>query len=290
MTAYAAFDINFDTVAEARGFPAGFRDPAFFAASDRFLDLADRRGFRYTLFVVGRDLEHADHRAVVRSWAQSGHEVANHSWSHRVDLGALGRRAIREEVKRAHEAIAATIGVEPRGFTAPGWSTSRDLEEVLVDLGYAYDASRFPSWLLAPALAKMLANHRGHARFAQILRRRDYARALAGSRSVHRMGELRLLPLPANRFRVACWHTLAFVLGWRRFEGLLRSCLRDVDAFYYLMHPADLLAPEEMGGSRMERASAPLELKQRYVERAVDVVTGSGRTIVTMAELAETSH
>lgn len=286
----AAININFDSLAESYDYPENFDDPSFGTVADRFMEVADEMKFRYSIFVVGRDLESTRNRSAVARWHEAGHEIGNHSWSHRVDLGALPLEAQRNEVVRAHDEITGVTGKPPRGFIAPGWSSSGRLTNTLSELGYEYDTSPFPSWLMVPALAKLLLNNRGRGAARRILSRRDQRYWLTGNREPHRAsGGLRVLPLPANRWRIACWHTLAFVVGWRAYERLLRSTLRDTRAFYYLVHPVDLVGPDDLDASMRlfaERAEVPLERKQDYLRRALDVIGNSGRELVSMEELA----
>ena len=96
------------------------------------------------------------------------------------------------------------------------------------------------------------------------------------------------MPLPTNRYRMACWHTLAFEFGWNVYEKILRSCLKEVDAFYYLIHPADLMDTRDLksGMTHLERLKTPLETKRKYLERSIEIILESGRKIVTMEELA----
>ncbi len=302
MKKLAAINVNFDSLNEAYGFPAGYEDPSFFRIADRFLDAAARFKFKYSLYLIGRDLESARNRARVREWAGDGHEIGNHSWSHPLNLGSLPDAAIAKEVHAAHDLIAETAGTPPRGFIAPGWATSPALLRRLIDAGYGYDTSLAPSWLMAVAVAKNLYNHLGSDKFARIHRRKDLGAQLWGPRHPFVSdGGLRprasgaspgilVLPLPTNRYRVACWHTLSFVLGWPRFEKLLRSCLADCDAFYYLVHPLDLADAADLDPSRkihLERAGIPLAKKREHFERALEVIVSSGREIRTMGECAE---
>jgi Polysaccharide deacetylase len=297
---YAALNINFDSLGEAYGFPGNFRDPSFLSVSKRFLDIADKYGFKYSIYVIGKDLEKVENRVVVSEWAAAGHEIGNHSWSHPINLAAMNRQHIYEEVEKAHRAITDTIGIEPRGFIAPGWNGSRVLDEVLLELGYAYDTSMVPSWIMFPSIFKSLLNHIGDKRFFKILNRRDYLTFLFGKRKPHykdvtektkseSANNVLTLPLPTNRYGIACWHTLAFMFGWKLHQQLLVSCLRDVGAFYYLMHPADLVVQQDLDARRdihLERLDVPLEQKLSLLEQSIDVILESGRQIVTMRELA----
>jgi peptidoglycan/xylan/chitin deacetylase (PgdA/CDA1 family) len=88
-------------------------DPAWTPA---VLDLLRDAGVRASFFLVGRRAERAPD--VVRRMAAEGHEVGNHSWSHR-SLWLCGPRATAEEIGRAHETLAALAGTPPRHFRPP---------------------------------------------------------------------------------------------------------------------------------------------------------------------------
>ncbi len=290
---YAAININFDSLSEAYGFPRKYNDPSFTRIANRFLEIADKFGFNYSIYVIGKDLEKESNRAEVKRWFDAGHEIGNHSWSHPLNLGSLPRATILDEVRRSHVAIEETIGEPPRGFIAPGWSTSRALKDVLLALDYEYDTSDFPSFLMYPSLLKMAWNHLGDRRFFKIFKRRDYLVSLLGSRKPveHRgaEGSLMLMPLPTTKARIACWHTTAFVFGWRRHEQILFSCLRDLPYFYYLVHPADLVEANDLDPCRkchLERVGGSLDHKMELFERSLARIVESGRKLVTMRELA----
>jgi peptidoglycan/xylan/chitin deacetylase (PgdA/CDA1 family) len=298
-----AIDINFDSFNAALGFPPGFRDPSFFEVFGRFLRFSDRYGFKYSIYVVGRDLENPDNFARVREWAAMGHEIGNHSYSHPTNLGALPLDRLRAEVGRSHDLIAEATGQEPRGFIAPGWSASARLLSVLIDLGYLYDTSIFPSLLIYPSMLKVAANHlHDPAKLRQTVHRRDYLYPFYKplrpflsddryrARADRQEGRIVVLPLPAlARYRVALWHTLTFVFGVRYVKRQLALMLERLDYFYYLIHPADLseaadLPPAARHGN--ERMGVNLAEKMRVMDEMFEVLAASGRPIVTMEEIA----
>jgi peptidoglycan/xylan/chitin deacetylase (PgdA/CDA1 family) len=82
----------------------------------RVLDILGHAGVRATFFVIGARAVRAP--AVVKRIAAEGHEVANHSWSHR-NLWFCGPRATREQVRRGHDTIADLTGTAPRHFRPP---------------------------------------------------------------------------------------------------------------------------------------------------------------------------
>lgn len=112
----------------------------------RFLDLFARHAVQATFFVVGADL-HADPegRAILADLARSGHELANHTHTHPYHFTRLPRAEMAGEIDRAHAAIADVAGRAPTGFRAPGYAINRQAFELLLERGYAYDSSVFPS-------------------------------------------------------------------------------------------------------------------------------------------------
>ena len=237
-----AININFDSLNHAYGFPKGFRDPSFFEGMDRFLKIANRYQAPLSIFVIGRDLQNPEIYARVRDWSNAGHEIGNHSWSHPVNLGRLSPEKIHDEVFRTHELITNCIGKEPTGFIAPAWSTSKNLVNTLIDLGYLYDTSLFPSMILYPAII-MNALHflRQPAEVQNILSRADWLGPifrptrpfLAGREfqvleSEEKEKGILILPLPTiNRIMPCIWHSVGFLLGWKLIQKQLEKLKLD---------------------------------------------------------------
>jgi len=113
----------------------------------RILDVLERCGQRITFFIVGQDAAIESNRAVLKSIAAAGHEIANHSFMHEPWLHLYDRGRLNQEIGDAEKMITAVTGQTPRGFRGPGFSTSPLVREVLVERGYDYDASLFPSAL-----------------------------------------------------------------------------------------------------------------------------------------------
>lgn len=82
----------------------------------RLLDVLGAAGVRGTFFLVGERAARAP--ALVRRMAAEGHEVGNHSWSHR-SLWLCGPRATRREIRHAHDRLADLAGAPPRHFRPP---------------------------------------------------------------------------------------------------------------------------------------------------------------------------
>jgi polysaccharide deacetylase family protein (PEP-CTERM system associated) len=114
------------------------------ANTDRILGILDEAGVRATFFVLGWVAERFP--ALVQRIARGGHEIASHSYRHRL-VYELSPEQFREDLRRAKSAIEAAAQVPVFGYRAPSYSvTARSLWalDILAEEGYAYDASIFP--------------------------------------------------------------------------------------------------------------------------------------------------
>jgi peptidoglycan/xylan/chitin deacetylase (PgdA/CDA1 family) len=82
----------------------------------RVLDTLAAADVRATFFLVGERAARAP--ALVRALAEAGHEIGNHSWSHRSPWLA-GPRRTDAEIGRAHVLLADLSGRPPRHFRPP---------------------------------------------------------------------------------------------------------------------------------------------------------------------------
>lgn len=289
---YAAVSLNLDSMDHAFGYPAGYEDPTFGPVMDRFEEFADQFRFRYSVYVIGRDLEKQRHRAKVRGWAERGHEIGNHTWNHYTNLGALPKAELTEEIHRTHSALADATGQAPNGFIAPAWSYSDRMMDVLAEQGYAYDTSLFPSLLYYPFVFKNAWNHRTHGeKFWRVLDRRDWLAPLTGSREPYLDRGMVMLPVPSTPgpFGLTIWHTTGFLLGWEKHFAMLRAALAARKFFYYVVHPADLTCDQDfpdMPINSLERIGGSLEEKQLRFEQSLQVIADAQREWVTLRELA----
>jgi peptidoglycan/xylan/chitin deacetylase (PgdA/CDA1 family) len=301
-----ALNINFDSLSEClrlSGLAVDHRtfvDPCFGAIMDRFRALADEYGAPLTIYAIGRDLLSRAHRDRVRAWSEEGHEIGNHTWSHPQTLSNMSLAETRREIEQAHELIGETTAGAPRGFIAPAWSTSPFVVRVLTELNYGYDTSLTPSWVQLLALVKLRLNSTRTVRVPLI--RRDLPGLLWGCRSPYRATAARpwkpnetglpVLPLPTGSFRLPVWHTMGFLMNERRWESFLRRAMTTNRAFYYLMHPVDLLDPDtDLVGlpsavRKIERIMVPLKTKLALLRRSLDVMAERAE-FVTMESLAQ---
>jgi polysaccharide deacetylase family protein (PEP-CTERM system associated) len=112
--------------------------------TSRLLDLFAEAKIEATFFVLGWVAER--HKDLVARIARNGHHVASHSYWHRL-VYELTPAEFREDLRRARDVLESAACAPVRGFRAPSYSiTEQSLWalDVLIEEGYAYDASIFP--------------------------------------------------------------------------------------------------------------------------------------------------
>lgn len=86
------------------------------ASTPAFLDLLAARGLRATFFLLGSMVVKAPDLAA--DIADAGHEIGVHGWDHRYTI-LRSPRAVRDDLARATDAVAAASGTRPRFYRPP---------------------------------------------------------------------------------------------------------------------------------------------------------------------------
>lgn len=100
----------------------------------RLLDILRARNVKATFYVIGRSVDL--HPGVVRRTVAEGHEIGNHSHTHRL-MTKLSDSEVRGEMQRCEDAIGKAAGVRPRTMRPPyGGLHQRQRELVHAEFGY----------------------------------------------------------------------------------------------------------------------------------------------------------
>lgn len=108
------------------------------------LDQLDEKRVRATFFMLAWVAERQP--ALLRAIARRGHEIACHSYAHRL-VYDLTPAQFREDTRRAVGVIADTCGKAPRAYRAPSYSITREsfwALETLIECGFTHDSSIYP--------------------------------------------------------------------------------------------------------------------------------------------------
>ena len=275
-------------------------------ALPRAAALFARRGLHVTWFVIGRDVDadaahpgraaRAANAQRLRTLADAGDEIGNHSYSHPYDLARLSRSEVDDEIAKCDRVLRAIAPV--RGFRAPGYDLSPVMLDTLARLGYRYDSSVFPAPGYYAAKAAVMA-----------------ALAAAGRPSGAVLTNPRALVAPATPYRPsmsAPWRRgqapvvelPVAVTPWTRVPAIgtsllvapawLRSRLVGAmaprDFFNLELHGIDFADAEKDGipGELVERQPdlrIPIDEKLERLERVLDEI-GSRWELATLGEVA----
>ena len=113
----------------------------------RVVDLLAQRDLKITFFVVGQDAALDKNHDALSCLSTAGHEIGNHSFHHEPWLHLYSDAEVKDELQRAQDHIEQATGVVTAGFRGPGFSISPVVMRCLSEMGYAYDASTFPTFL-----------------------------------------------------------------------------------------------------------------------------------------------
>lgn len=99
----------------------------------RLLDILKEKKVHATFFLLGRN-HVKKHPDTVRRLAAEGHEIANHTWSHKI-LTDRKPAEIRAELEKTQNAIAEITGKKPRLMRPPQGRTDDTISGICKDLG-----------------------------------------------------------------------------------------------------------------------------------------------------------
>jgi peptidoglycan/xylan/chitin deacetylase (PgdA/CDA1 family) len=100
----------------------------------RLLDMLRARNIKATFYVIGRSVD--IYPQIVRRTVAEGHEIGNHSYTHRL-LSKLSDSEIISDLGRCRDAIGRAAGVQPRTMRPPyGGLLQRQRELVHSEFGY----------------------------------------------------------------------------------------------------------------------------------------------------------
>lgn len=192
--------------------------------TDRLLAIFHEYGVVGTFFVLGWVAKRFP--SLVRRIAGAGHEIASHGYGHRL-VYDQSRDAFRYDVKRAKHLLEDASGRAVLGYRAPSYSIvpqSLWALDVLIEEGYAYDASIFPI---------------RHDRYGiPVSARQPYAIRRAGGvlveapASTTRVGPLNLPVAGGGYFRILPY-------GWTRW-GIARVNQQEGEPVIFYLHPWEI--------------------------------------------------
>jgi peptidoglycan/xylan/chitin deacetylase (PgdA/CDA1 family) len=97
------------------------------------LDLLAEHSAHATFFVIGSHTK--KHANLVRRMVADGHEVGNHTWSHKRLADTPSSRVISRELQRTNKLLEKILGSQPERFRAPEYNIDGRVEALATSLG-----------------------------------------------------------------------------------------------------------------------------------------------------------
>jgi polysaccharide deacetylase family protein (PEP-CTERM system associated) len=109
---------------------------------DVMLALMAEHDVHATCFVLGWIAERCP--ALIRRIAREGHEIASHGYGHEL-LSHLSQDEFRADIRHSKALLEDLTGAEVTGYRAPNFSITDWAIPILVEEGFTYDSSAFPT-------------------------------------------------------------------------------------------------------------------------------------------------
>ncbi len=229
-------------------------DPVWDRAVPAFLELFDAFGLKASFFVVGRDTTHPRCRGRLTEIMTAGHEVANHTQSHRIDLLSMADPSLSAEIDEAQERLTQVCGRAPLGFRAPGYAMNPRLFEAVAQRQFLYDASVLPTawgWALR-TVARLIAlksqnrhGQYGHGPVGQAPLKPyrpdplNFLRPITADSEEKPLWEIPVTVTPG--WRLPFHAGIAMALGRTYFRRSLHSVAAQLETINFVFHGVDLL-------------------------------------------------
>ena len=224
----------------------------------RVLRLLKQEDLTITFFIVGLDAAQPTSQPILKTIAEAGHEIGNHSYKHEPWLHLYSDAELEQEMIQAETAIQQATGQTPIGFRGPGFSFSPQLLSLLARRGYQYDASTFPTFL--GPLARMyyfakssLSSEQSSQRKALFGSAKEGFRPLKPYRWQTASGPLTEIPVttmpiarvPIHLSYVLYLATFSRALALTYWNIALSLCRLTATQPSLLLHPLDFLGQED---------------------------------------------
>ena len=100
----------------------------------RLLDMLRQRNIKATFYVIGNSVKM--YPEITRRIVAEGHEIGNHTWTHR-NLTKLSNSEVCREMDRTRDVIVSATGVQPRTMRPPyGALLTRQRKMIFKEYGY----------------------------------------------------------------------------------------------------------------------------------------------------------
>ncbi|THZ28420.1 glucose 1-dehydrogenase [Aureobasidium pullulans] len=105
---------------------------------ERLLKLFNKHDIKATFFTPAHTIESFPKQ--LAKVKDAGHEIGLHGYTHE-HISGLTATQQRDVLAKSIDVLTSFTGLEPKGYTAPAWDTSKELIPLLAEFGIIYDHS-----------------------------------------------------------------------------------------------------------------------------------------------------
>lgn len=282
-----------------RGQPLIERQTIYQAVIPHFLRVFGDHRVKATFFVVGKDLEDDRNLPLLERLLAEGHEVANHTYSHRGDIKSLSPEVVAYEIDAMADLVERRFGIRPKGFKAPAYGINSTILGHLLDAKYRYDSSVCPNaaaGLVKTCQRRVLRYKAGVAEFGST---RSALAPLAPYYprfdNPYARGDIPLLEMPVSTIpwlRVPFHFSFVNVAGfWLYRFGRILGKLAGQSYLNYAFHAIDLLDDTQV--PHQIRPRPGLARSSRDKVQALETIVAdlvNNFNVLPTAELTELLH
>ncbi|MBO5726707.1 MAG: polysaccharide deacetylase family protein [Clostridia bacterium] len=242
---------------------------------DEYVAILDKYDIKATFFAVCEAAQSVKDR--LKKYISNGHDLALHGYDHTAPM-KLSCDEFRYKIEAAKKWLEELFDVEVKGYRAPFFSLDNEHLEVLSELGFKYDSSRFDY------------PKRVHA--AEI----DVSRFNKLTENVFKRGDF-------FEFGVPCHHWLGIripVAGggyvrmsdWTFLSSMLTQYLAHSDYYVFYLHPFEVSkmkmpATPHLKGYDQYYLRAGVKNYPHKIERIIKMLQKQGYEFVTFDELCQ---
>lgn len=226
----------------------------------RAIDFLGELDQKITFFIVGRDASLEKNHDAIRSLADAGHEIGNHSFEHEPWLHLYSKDQLIEEFEKTETALFEVTGKRTVGFRGPGYSLSPTVLDVLAERGYEYDCSTLPTYIGPLARAyyflrspEMTQDEREKrkklfGKFSDGFQSLKPYRWDVGGRSIVEIPvtTMPIIKAPIHASYVIYLSTFSRKLAMAYWRLAVRSCAMTGTPLSLLLHPLDLMSGDDV--------------------------------------------
>ncbi len=267
----------------------------------RVIEFLRDRDLTITFFIVGQDAALKKNHNALKQIADSGHEIANHSFKHEPWLHLYSKAELVEEFQKTEEALELVTGQHPIGFRGPGYSLSPTVLEVLAERDYEYDCSTLPTYIGPLARAYYFLASPNMSKEEKEKRKKLFGKLSDGFQSLHPykwdvngsdiieipVTTLPIFKVPIHASYVLYLSTFSDIASRSYWKSALTLCKLARIQPSLLLHPLDFITGEDAEELRFFPAmNLPLETKLARIGHIIDTFCDSF-TVINMRQHAD---